>query len=94
MPKNPSGSVPKKARRRPSGQINRLPWPEWLRFRHLPISENLARDLIDQGILVSALIQKPGSRRGVRLIQAESLDRYLRSLAEKQSAKKEGAAAE
>lgn len=91
MPKIPSTSVAKK-RKRPSGAINRLPWQGWVRFRQLPFSENKARELIDQGVLVTAIIQEPGSRRGVRLIETASLDRYLRSLAEEQS-KKDVAAA-
>lgn len=92
MPKSSSPSVAKK-RRRPSGAINRLPWQGWVRFRQLPFSENKARELIDQGVLVTALVQEPGSKRGIRLIEAASLDRYLKSLAEEQS-KKEVTAAE
>jgi hypothetical protein len=80
-----------KVRNRSSGAINRLPWQGWIRYRQLPFGKTLARTLIDRGILVSAIIQEPGSKRGVRLIEAASLDRYLRSLAEEQS-KKEVAA--
>jgi hypothetical protein len=43
--------------------------------------------LIDAGVFVSALVCEPGSRRGVRLIEAASIDRYLRSLAEAQRKK-------
>lgn len=68
-------SVAKKPRRRPSGAINRMPWQGWVGFRQLPISENLARKLIDQDILVSAVIQEPGCKRGRRLISTESFDR-------------------
>lgn len=83
-----SESLAKKARRRrPSNAINRLPWQGWIRFRQLPFSENKARDLIDQGILVTAIIQEPGSKRGVRLIETASLDRYLKLLAKEQSKK-------
>jgi len=93
MPIKSSQSVAK-VRRRPSGAINRLPWQGWVRFRQLPFSENKARELIDQGVLVTALIQEPGSRRGVRLIETASLDRYLRSLAEEQQKKQPEAAAQ
>jgi hypothetical protein len=93
MPSKSSQSV-SKVRRRPSGAINRLPWQGWVRFRQLPFSENKARELIDAGVLVTAIIQDPGSRRGVRLIETASLDRYLKSLAEAQSTKKEVAAAQ
>jgi hypothetical protein len=78
-----------KVRRRPSGAISRVPWQGWVRFRQLPFSENKARELIDQGVLVTAIIQEPGCKRGVRLIETASLDRYLRSLAESQSKKQE-----
>lgn len=78
-----------KVRRRPSGAINRLPWQGWVRFRQLPFSENKARELIDQGVLVTEIIQEPGSKRGVRLIETASLDRYLRSLAEEQNKREE-----
>jgi len=84
MPSKSSQSAAK-VRRRPSGAINRLPWQGWVRFRQLPFSENKARELIDRGILVTAMIQEPGCRRGVRLIETASLDRYLKSLAEEQS---------
>ena len=73
-----------KVRRRPSGAINRMPWDKWVGFRQLPISENTARKLIDQGLILSAIISEPGAKRGRRLISTESLDQYLKSLAEEQ----------
>lgn len=90
MPKNPPLSAakkPKRPRRRPSNAIDRSPWRGWVRFRQLPFGETKARDLIARGILISALIQEPGAKRGVRLIETASLDRYLRSLAEAQAEK-------
>jgi hypothetical protein len=83
MPKIPSTSVAKK-RQRPSGAINRMPGQGWIRFRQAPFSENFTRKMIDAGIFVSALVCEPGSKRGIRLIQTESIDCYLRQLAEKQ----------
>jgi hypothetical protein len=91
MPKESSQSAPK-IRKRRRYSINRDPWKNWIRYDQLPIGKTLARELIKHEILVSALIQAPGSRRGVRLIEAASLDRYLRSLAEEQSKKPEVAA--
>jgi hypothetical protein len=69
-----------------------MPWQGWIRFRQAPFSENFTRKMIDAGVFVSALVCEPGSRRGIRLIQAESIDRYLRQLAEEQ--RKEVVAAE
>jgi hypothetical protein len=46
--------------------------------------------LIEAGMLVSVLLRTPNSKKGVRLIDGDSLDRYLEILAEKQ---KEGAKA-
>jgi hypothetical protein len=83
----PSKSVVSKKRKRPSGAINRAPWQGWIRFRQAPFSENFTRKMIDAGVFVSALVCEPGNRRGIRLIQAESIDRYLKSLAEEQSKK-------
>jgi hypothetical protein len=93
MPKIPSPSLSKK-RNRPSGAINREPWQGWIRFRQAPFSENFTRKMIDAGVFVSALVCKPGSRRGVRLIEAASIDRYLRSLAKAQRKKQSEAAAQ
>jgi len=62
----------------------------WVGFRQLPISETRARELIAKGILESAVIQKPGAKRGRRLVSTASFDAYLKGLAEEQR-KKEAA---
>jgi len=46
----------------------------------LPIGNTLARTLIKDGHLDSIVVASPGSKRGVRLVSQESLDRYFRSL--------------
>ena len=60
----------------------------------MPFSEGFTRKMIDEGVFVSALVSEPGSRRGVRLIEAASIDRYLRSLAEAQRKKQPETAAQ
>jgi hypothetical protein len=57
----------------------------------LPIGNTLARTLIKNGDLDSVVVSSPGSKRGVRLVSRESLNRYFKSLLEEQ---KEEAAAE
>ena len=79
-----STSTKKPKRKRPSGAINRAPWQGWIRFRQAPFSEGFTRKMIDAGIFVSALVQEGGSRRGVRLIEVASIDRYLQQLAKEQ----------
>jgi hypothetical protein len=74
----------KKKRKRPSGVMNRQVWQGWLRFRQLPFSETFSRKMIDKGIFVSAVINEPGKRRGVRLIQSQSIDNFLQQLAAEQ----------
>jgi hypothetical protein len=54
----------------------------WLRLDELPIGKTLAFKLIKEGCIFSVLAAAPGSKRGVRLIDAESFDDYLRSLAQ------------
>jgi hypothetical protein len=54
----------------------------WLRMDELPFGKTLAFKLVKAGLLFSVLAAAPGSKRGVRLVEAESLDRYLRSLAD------------
>jgi hypothetical protein len=52
----------------------------WLRMEELPVRRTLARKLINEGFIDSVIVASPGSKRGVRLVSRESLDRYLRSL--------------
>jgi hypothetical protein len=59
-------------------------------MNELPFSRVYGYQLIEAGMLVSVLLRTPNSKKGVRLIDGDSLDRYLEILAEKQ---KEGAKA-
>ena len=59
----------------------------WLRMAELPIRRTLADDLCKRGILVSVLVGRPGSKRGVRLVSLESLNAYLMGLANEQRPK-------
>jgi hypothetical protein len=89
-----SAASAKKVRKRPSGAINREVWKGWLRLRQVPFSEGFTRKKIDEGVFRSALVCEPGGRRGVRLVEAASIDRYLQSLAEEQSRKQQEVAAQ
>jgi hypothetical protein len=48
-------------------------------MRELPIRPSLAKNLIKAGLIFSVLAKMPGSKRGVRLISAQSLNDYLLS---------------
>jgi hypothetical protein len=56
----------------------------WLRVNELPFSRGYTYRLIDDGLLFSVQLKLPGSKRSVRLIDAESLDRYLLKLGREQ----------
>ena len=60
---------------------------DWLRMAELPIRRTLADDLCKRGILVSVVVGRPGSKRGVRLVSLESLNAYLMGLANEQRPK-------
>ena len=59
----------------------------WLRMAELPIRRTLADDLCKKGVLLSVLLGRPGSKRGVRLVSLESLNAYLMGLANEQRPK-------
>ncbi len=59
----------------------------WIRLNELPFSRVYAYRLIERGDLVSILLKEPGSKKGLRLIDSESLDRYCESLVAKQEEK-------
>lgn len=61
-------------------QVDRRLASGWLRMSQLPVGLTLARVLIKEGYLDSIVVKSPGSKRGVRLVSQESLDRYFRSL--------------
>jgi hypothetical protein len=53
----------------------------------LPIRRTLADDLCKKRVLLSVLVGRPGSKRGVRLVTLESLNAYLMGLANEQRPK-------
>jgi len=69
------------SRKRHLKRSTHQPVSGYFRLSELPIGETLARRLINEGILFSVLVGVPGSRRGTRLVSAESFDSYVRSLA-------------
>lgn len=58
--------------------------PKWLRMGHLRFSRGYGYKLIEAGVLISVLLKTPGSQKGIRLIDSDSLDRYLEGLVEQQ----------
>jgi hypothetical protein len=50
----------------------------------IPFSRAITYKLIDVGLISSVVVTWPGSRRGRRLIDGDSLDSYLDTLAAKQ----------
>jgi hypothetical protein len=70
--------------KRASRLIQRPAWDKWLRLSQIPLSETVIRSLIDRGEIISALVKTPGTNRGVRLIEAASLEAYLHHLAAEQ----------
>jgi hypothetical protein len=57
----------------------------WIRPKDLPFSRGHTYRLIFEGILESVELRVPGSKRSVRLINGDSLDRYLRGLSKQQA---------
>jgi hypothetical protein len=51
----------------------------------MPFSRAVTYKLIDAGLISSVVVTWPGSRRGRRLIDGDSLDSYLEALAAKQA---------
>jgi hypothetical protein len=56
----------------------------WLRVKDLPFSRGHTYRLLFEGILQSVELRVPGSKRSVRLIDGESLDKYLLNLSREQ----------
>jgi len=57
----------------------------WLQVDEMPFSRAITYKLIDAGLISSVVVTWPGSRRGRRLIDGDSLDSYLESLTAKQT---------
>jgi hypothetical protein len=53
----------------------------WLRVKELPWSRALTYSMLRAGVLQSILLTYPGCVKGLRLIDGDSLDRYLEGLA-------------
>jgi hypothetical protein len=56
----------------------------WLRPKDLPFSRTHTYRLIAEGFLFSVEVRIPGSKRCVRLIDGDSLDRFLLRLGREQ----------
>jgi len=65
----------------------------WITVDELPFSRRIAYELINAGVIVSVNVQKPGTARGKRLIDADSVDRWLLKLAAEQRQQKQAKAA-
>lgn len=52
----------------------------WLTVPELPLGRALVYHLINEGLIDSVLIRKPGAKKGRRLIDGASFDAYLESL--------------
>jgi hypothetical protein len=68
--------------KRPGGRLR------WLRPSDLPWSRYMTYHLLREGLIESVLLKLPGSRKGLRLIDADSVDRFLESEKAKQIGRK------
>ena len=66
-------------------EISRSGRRRWLQVNEMPFSRAITYKLIDAGLISSVVVTWPGSRRGRRLIDGDSLDSYLETLAAKQA---------
>ena len=53
-------------------------------MHQLPFSRVYGYQLINAGLIESVLVRAPGNRKGIRLVDSDSLDRYLEKLAAEQ----------
>ena len=49
-------------------------------MHQLPFSRVYGYKLINADLIESVLVKTPGNRKGIRLVDGDSLDRYLESL--------------
>ena len=56
----------------------------WFRVKELPWSRAVTYSMLRAGVLQSILLTYPGCVKGLRLIDGDSLDRYLDGLAKKE----------
>jgi hypothetical protein len=66
-------------------EISRSRRRRWLQVDEMPFSRAIAYKLIDAGLISSVVVTWPGSRRGRRLIDGDSLDSCLETLTAKQA---------
>jgi len=57
----------------------------WARMKELPCSRTFAYKLIRSGDITSVKFIPPGSKKGILLIDQDSLNRYLEKLASEQN---------
>jgi hypothetical protein len=62
--------------------------PRWILVEECPFSRAYVYDLINRGLIGSVAVSFPGSRRKRRLIDADSLDRFLEGLMNEQKSAK------
>jgi hypothetical protein len=61
----------------------------WLSVEQSPFSRAYTYRLINEGLVASVAVTLPGSRRSRRLIDGDSLDRFLETLMSEQQAAKQ-----
>jgi hypothetical protein len=66
-------------------EISRSGRRRWLQVDQMPFIRAITYMLIDAGLVSSVVVTWPGSRRGRRLIDGDSLDSYLERLTAKQA---------
>jgi hypothetical protein len=66
-------------------EISRSGRRRWLEGDEMPLTRAITYKLMDAGLISSVVVTWPGSRRGRRLIDGDSLDSYLESLTAKQA---------
>ena len=67
--------------------------PRWVNVGEAPFSRAYTYRLIRRGVIISVLLIEPGARRGRRLLDSDSIDRFLETLAKQQQAAKPKAVA-
>jgi hypothetical protein len=81
------------AKRKEQRKLIPLSKTRWLRPKDLPFSRGHIYRLIAEGFLFSVEVRIPGSSRSVRLIDADSLDRFLLKLGREQQGQRQKAKA-
>ena len=66
-------------------EISRSGRRRWLQVDEMPFSRAITYKLIDAELISSVVVTWPGSKRGRRLIDSDSLDSYLEGLTAKQA---------